>query len=53
MGFYKWLIAKKCQILGHEVVRGNECPVTGIIKLTCTKCGADNMPKHSPEDRFR
>lgn len=53
MGFAKWLTAKKCQILGHEVVKGEKCPVTGIIKLTCTLCGEDNMPKHTSEGRFK
>ena len=41
-----WINAIICRIKGHSVVRGDACPVTGIIKLTCNNCGASNMPKH-------
>jgi ribosome-binding protein aMBF1 (putative translation factor) len=41
-----WLLAVKCLISGHKVVKGDKCPVTGAQLLTCTKCGKDNMPKH-------
>lgn len=51
--FKKWLKAKTCQLLGHDVVRGNKCPVTGIVKLTCNKCGASNVPEHNTENRFQ
>lgn len=47
-----WLKAVKCILFGHDVVRGNKCPVTGIVKLTCNKCGATNVPKHNDESRF-
>jgi hypothetical protein len=36
-----------CFVRGHKVVAGESCPVTGIVLLTCSKCGRDNMPKHN------
>jgi hypothetical protein len=41
-----WIKAMLCKFKGHNVVRGNACPVTGIVKLTCNNCGATNVPKH-------
>jgi uncharacterized protein (DUF2237 family) len=42
----QWILAKKCVFLGHSVEYGSKCPVTGIVKITCLKCGASNVPKH-------
>lgn len=41
-----WLKGILCILRGHKVTVGAECPVTGIKRLTCDYCGADNMPKH-------
>ena len=42
-----WLNGIWCVVRRHEVVKGEVCPVTGIQLLTCSKCGRNNMPKHS------
>jgi hypothetical protein len=42
-----WLKGVWCVVRGHKVVAGEACPVTGVVLLTCLKCGKDNMPKHS------
>jgi uncharacterized protein (DUF2237 family) len=48
-----WILRIKCFILGHRVVQGTKCPVTGIVRLDCLSCGDSNMPKHSGESRFK
>lgn len=41
-----WLKSIICKLKGHSVAKGDACPVTGIVRLTCTSCGATNVPKH-------
>ena len=49
-----WVLRIRCFILGHRVVQGAKCPVTGIVRLDCFSCGDSNMPKHdSSESRFK
>jgi hypothetical protein len=45
-----WLVRIKCFILGHKVIVGNKCPVTGIVRLDCESCGISNMPKHTDKE---
>ena len=54
LNFKKWIKAQFCILRGHDVLHGPKCPVTGVIKLTCSKCGATNVPKHEDkENRFK
>lgn len=48
-----WLKALRCILNRHNVVVGEKCPVTGIKKLTCSVCGASNMPQHSGGMSFK
>jgi hypothetical protein len=41
-----WILRIKCFISGHKVIKGNACPVTGMVRLDCITCGGSNMPKH-------
>jgi ribosome-binding protein aMBF1 (putative translation factor) len=42
-----WLKASWCYLRGHKISANGVCPVTGAVLLVCSKCGKDNMPKHS------